>query len=64
MSGNHNEKWDRSKPVAMVVENGNSGFCTAWRVGETNHMFTNNHCVGVATGGRRALRSIEIWFNY
>lgn len=45
--------------------NSKSGFCTGWRVGEGNKMFTNNHCVNEEdTENDLALKNIEIWFNY
>ncbi|CAH9066226.1 hypothetical protein PSECIP111854_03845 [Pseudoalteromonas sp. CIP111854] len=55
----HPEEFERSRPVARLVIGGRS-LCTGWRVGEDNHMFTNNHCVETAS----ELTSTEVWFNY
>ncbi|QSX79265.1 proprotein convertase P-domain-containing protein [Agrilutibacter solisilvae] len=50
--------YDRSRPVARMVTP--AGYCTAWRVGPTNRMFTNNHCAAVASD----ISGSEFWFNY
>ncbi|NTS76439.1 PKD domain-containing protein [Catenovulum sp. SM1970] len=58
-ANSHPTEVDRSRPVARLLIGGRS-LCTAWRVGDSNHMFTNNHCVETAA----ELASTEIWFNY
>ncbi|WP_245929161.1 serine protease [Agarilytica rhodophyticola] len=58
-ASSHPTEFERTRPVARLLING-SGLCTAWRVGEDNHMFTNNHCVDSQT----ELRNTEVWFNY
>ncbi|MCO7225115.1 PKD domain-containing protein [Pleionea sp. CnH1-48] len=55
----HPVEYERTRPTARILMNG-SGLCTAWRVGEDNHMFTNNHCVG----SQSTLSGTEVWFNY
>ncbi|QDO85442.1 PKD domain-containing protein [Shewanella psychropiezotolerans] len=55
----HSVEYERSRPVARLLMAG-SGLCTGWRVGNDNHMFTNNHCL--STQGK--LENTEIWFNY
>ncbi|GLT19726.1 peptidase [Vibrio zhanjiangensis] len=57
--GSHPDKVAWSAPVARLLINGRS-LCTAWRVGPSNHMFTNNHCVDNAS----ELKNTEVWFNY
>ncbi|MGH3661342.1 MAG: trypsin-like serine peptidase [Micromonosporaceae bacterium] len=49
----------RSRPVARLLVNGRL-LCTAWRIGPSNRMITNNHCLS-QTG---EARSTELWFNY
>lgn len=51
--------FDRTRPVARMLSSSGS-LCTAWRVGASNHMFTNNHCVATAS----AVAGAEFWFNY
>lgn len=58
-ANSHPTEFERTRPVAKLLLNGAS-LCTAWRVGENNHLFTNNHCVADQAG----LDSIEVWFNY
>ncbi|MCO7225579.1 pre-peptidase C-terminal domain-containing protein [Pleionea sp. CnH1-48] len=55
----HPTEYERTRPVARLLING-SGLCTAWRVGENNRLFTNNHCVSGASG----VKNLEVWFNY
>jgi len=55
----HPVEFERSRPVAKLLING-SALCTAWRVGEDNRLFTNNHCVSSASGPSKT----EVWFNY
>ncbi|WP_196139556.1 pre-peptidase C-terminal domain-containing protein [Aliikangiella sp. G2MR2-5] len=52
-------EFERTRPVAKILING-SAVCSAWRVGESNRMFTNNHCISSASG----VTKTEIWFNY
>lgn len=49
----------RSKPVALILLNGTK-WCTAWRVGPNNRLFTNNHCLDSAAD----VTASEFWFNY
>ncbi|MGO1069877.1 trypsin-like serine peptidase [Lysobacter sp. CA199] len=49
----------RSKPVALILLNGTK-WCTAWRVGADNRIFTNNHCLDSAAD----VAGSEFWFNY
>lgn len=49
----------RSKPVALILLNGTK-WCTAWRVGADNRIFTNNHCLDSAAD----VAASEYWFNY
>ncbi len=58
-AGTDNTAVDRSRPVARLVLARGSN-CTAWRVGPSNHLFTNQHCIRTAD---EALSS-EVWFNY
>jgi len=51
-------EYERSRPVARLVLSG--GLCTAWRVGDANHMMTNNHCIA----SQADAAAYEVWFNY
>ncbi|GAA2528478.1 serine protease [Pilimelia columellifera] len=55
----HPTHYARSKATAKIIMNG-SGSCTAWRVGNTNRMLTNNHCIKAAN----AVRTTEVQFGY
>ncbi|WP_026179741.1 pre-peptidase C-terminal domain-containing protein [Hahella ganghwensis] len=55
---NYPTEFERARPVARLLMG--SGLCTAWRVGEGNHVFTNNHCVSSQSG----VANSEVWFNY
>lgn len=55
----HQRQFERTRPVARLLMGG-SGLCTGWRVGDDNHMFTNNHCVETQSG----VANTEVWFNY
>ncbi|MFT4925822.1 MAG: serine protease [Phenylobacterium sp.] len=55
----HPTEYERTRPVARLLMAG-SGLCTGWRVGNDNHMFTNNHCLDNAS----TLQDTEVWFNY
>ncbi|RLK55317.1 trypsin-like serine peptidase [Actinokineospora cianjurensis] len=55
----HPTEYARSHAVARQLVNG-LGSCTAWRVGNTNRMLTNAHCVADAA----ELRSSEFQFDY
>jgi PKD repeat protein len=48
-----------SMPVAKILVNGNR-YCTAWRVGPGNHLFTNQHCIR----SEAEVASTEVWFDY
>jgi lysyl endopeptidase len=49
----------RAKAVARLLIRGVE-LCTAFRVGATNRMMTNHHCVGNAEDAA----DTEVWFNY
>ena len=51
--------YDRARPVGKLILGG-GGSCTAWRVGASNHVFTNNHCFTTTAEAQAA----EVWFNY
>ncbi|GAA4239757.1 hypothetical protein GCM10022254_61330 [Actinomadura meridiana] len=55
----HPTEYAKSRAVARQLLNG-LGHCTAWRVGDTNRMLTNQHCVENATD----LRGSEFQFDY
>ncbi|TQV72326.1 PKD domain-containing protein [Aliikangiella marina] len=55
----HPIEFERSRPVARLLINGSSS-CSAWRVGEDNRLFTNNHCISGVAGPSKT----EVWFNY
>jgi hypothetical protein len=55
----HPTEFARANAVARILRNG-SGWCTAWRVGNTNRMLTNNHCVSTQS----QLRSMEMQFEF
>ena len=55
----HPTEYAHTKPVARLLIGGRS-LCTGWRVGNDNHMFTNNHCIE----NKSELASTENWFNY
>lgn len=57
--GSHPTEVDRARPVVRLLIGGRS-LCTGWRVGATNRLFTNNHCLASDT----EVRSTEVWFNY
>ncbi len=56
---NHPTEYARSGAVARQLLNG-LGHCTAWRVGNTNRMLTNFHCMESAAD----LRASEFQFDY
>ncbi len=45
----HPTEFARSGPVAKLLIGG-GGSCTTWRVGNTNRMLTNNHCISTQSG--------------
>ncbi|WP_018683036.1 trypsin-like serine peptidase [Actinokineospora enzanensis] len=55
----HPTEYARSNAVARQLVDG-IGSCTAWRVGNTNRMLTNFHCIGSAA----ELKSSEFQFDY
>jgi len=56
---NHPTEYARSGAVARQLLKG-IGHCTAWRVGNTNRMLTNHHCMESAAD----LRASEFQFDY
>ncbi len=52
-------EFERSRPTARLVISG-GGLCTAWRVGSSNRVFTNNHCID----SQSDVSAVEVWFNY
>jgi len=52
-------EYERTRPVARLLIEGRS-LCTAWRVGATNRMFTNNHCIST----QASTANTEVWFNF
>jgi len=54
----HPTEYGKTKAVAKILKGGNA-HCTAWRVGKTNRVFTNNHCIGSA----EELKTMEFWFD-
>ncbi|MET1254344.1 pre-peptidase C-terminal domain-containing protein [Aliikangiella maris] len=55
----HPTEFARSKAVAKFFT-GTGSVCTAWRVGNENRMFTNNHCNKTDS----EIKGSESWFNY
>ncbi|WP_083753228.1 trypsin-like serine peptidase [Actinosynnema sp. ALI-1.44] len=55
----HPTEYTRANAVARQLLNG-IGHCTAWRVGNTNRMLTNQHCMENASD----LRASEFQFDY
>ncbi|TYB49644.1 trypsin-like serine peptidase [Actinomadura chibensis] len=55
----HPTEYARSRAVARQLLNG-LGSCTAWRVGDTNRMLTNQHCMESAAD----LKASEFQFDY
>ena len=51
--------YNRSKAVARLLINGTE-LCTGWRLGPTNRMMTNNHCMVTSDDAY----DTEVWFNY
>lgn len=55
----HPTQYTRSRAVAKLLIGG-GGSCTTWRVGTTNRMLTNKHCVSTQAG----VQSSEMQFNF
>ncbi|HEU4425616.1 MAG TPA: serine protease [Pilimelia sp.] len=55
----HPTEFARANAVARLLRDGR-GFCTGWRVGNTNRLLTNNHCVSSASG----IRATEVQFEF
>jgi lysyl endopeptidase len=51
--------YNRSKAVARLLINGNE-LCTAWRLGASDRMLTNNHCMVTSNDAY----DTEVWFDY
>lgn len=54
----HPTEYSRSGAVARLLMGG--GACTAWRIGDSNRMMTNNHCMSTAS----AVAASESQFDY
>ncbi|RZS32721.1 V8-like Glu-specific endopeptidase [Herbihabitans rhizosphaerae] len=55
----HPTEYGKTKSVARMLNNGR-GHCTAWRVGTSNTVFTNNHCAA----SQSELDAMELQFDY
>lgn len=55
----HPVPYKRSKAVARLLINGTE-LCTGFRIGPSNRMMTNHHCVGTP----EEAADTEVWFNY
>ncbi|GAA3046216.1 V8-like Glu-specific endopeptidase [Actinokineospora globicatena] len=55
----HPTEYAKSNAVARLLISG-GGLCTAWRVGSTNRVLTNNHCISTQS----AVSSSEVQFAY
>ena len=51
--------YKKSKAVARLLINGTE-LCTGWRLGATNRMLTNNHCMVTSNDAY----DTEVWFDY
>ncbi|MEV4536956.1 serine protease [Asanoa sp. NPDC049518] len=51
--------YKKSKAVARLLINGTE-LCTGWRLGTTNRMLTNNHCMVTSSDAY----DTEVWFDY
>jgi V8-like Glu-specific endopeptidase len=51
--------YKKSKAVARLLINGTE-LCTGWRLGATNRMLTNNHCMVTSSDAY----DTEVWFDY
>lgn len=51
-------EYERTRPVGRLLMG--AGSCTAWRLGESNRLITNHHCISSNFKVRRS----EIQFNY
>ena len=55
----HAVEYANSLPVVKILVNGNK-YCTAWRVGPDNRLFTNEHCID----SQAEVSGTEVWFDY
>ncbi|MDG4809390.1 serine protease [Micromonospora sp. WMMD1120] len=55
----HPTEYARGRAVARLLIGG-GGLCTTWRVGDTNRMLTNKHCVSTQS----TVSASEVQFNY
>ena len=55
----HPTEYARSRAVARILING-MYTCTAFRIGPSNHMLTNEHCIT----SQADVNNTEVWFNY
>ncbi|MFZ5912454.1 MAG: trypsin-like serine peptidase [Chloroflexota bacterium] len=58
--GTHPTEYDKANAVARLLLNNGAALCTGWRLGEYNHMLTNEHCITDQAG----VNAAEAWFNY
>lgn len=54
----HPTEYGKSRSVGKLLMGG--GSCTAWRVGSTNRLLTNNHCMA----SQSEVAGSEVWFDY
>ncbi len=52
-------EYANSMPVVKILIDGNK-YCTAWRVGPDNRLFTAEHCIE----SEAEVASTEVWFDY
>ena len=55
----HPVEYARSRAVAVVLLDGTK-ICTSWRIGPSNHVLTNEHCIT----SQADVDDTELWFNY
>ena len=55
----HPTEYARSRAVGVLLLNG-TRICTTWRIGPSNHMLTNEHCIT----SQADVNNTEVWFNY
>jgi V8-like Glu-specific endopeptidase len=58
--GTHPIEYGKANAVARLLLNNGTALCTGWRLGEYNHILTNEHCITDQAG----VNAAEAWFNY